>query len=96
MDRFPIQADRFRHAQTGLDCKHQQGVVALAEPRRLIGRGEDCFDLGAHQEMHLALVVSLAGYREHALYKGAVSRLLEGHKPQERSRWVDRTHTFFL
>jgi hypothetical protein len=58
-------------------------VIATTEPCRPIGRGKDRLDLGARQEMHLTLVVALARYREDALDKGAVSRLLEGHETEE-------------
>ncbi|RCW63213.1 IstB-like ATP binding protein [Pseudorhodoferax soli] len=83
MDRIPVQTDQFRHAQAGLGCEHQQGVIAAAEPRRPAGSGKERFDLRTRQEMHLALVVSLVWYRKHALDKGALGRLLEGHEPEE-------------
>ena len=60
-------------------------MVAAAEPRRPIGHSKDRFDLGVCQKIHFSLVVSFARYCEHALDKGAVSRLLEGHKPKERA-----------
>src|SRR3979409_945929 len=57
--------------------------MAAREAHGPIGRGKDRLDLGARQEMHLTLVVALARYREDALDKGAVSRLLEGHETEE-------------
>src|SRR5262245_8040680 len=45
--------------------------------------GKDRLNLGARQEMYLTLVVTLARYREDALDKGAVGRLLEGYETEE-------------
>lgn len=50
---------------------------------RAIWGAENRFDLGSHQEMHQALVVTLAWYRQDALDQGTVSRLLEKYKPKE-------------
>jgi hypothetical protein len=83
MNGFSAQADQLGEAQAGLGGEQQQCVIAPAEPRRPIGRSEGGFDLGTRQEIYLTLVVSLARYREHALDEGAVSRLFEGHKPEE-------------
>ena len=83
MDGVPVEADQLGEAQAGLGCEQQQGVIAASEPCRAIGSGKDRLDLGPRQEMHLRLVVSLARYREHALDKGAVGRLLEGREPEE-------------
>jgi hypothetical protein len=44
MGGVPVEADQFGEAQTGLDRDQQQGVISAAEPRRLIGRGEDCLN----------------------------------------------------
>ncbi len=60
-------------------------MIAASEPCRAIGSGKDRLDLGSRQEMHLTLVVALAWDREDALNKRAVSRLLEGGKPEERA-----------
>src|ERR1700722_457222 len=62
VDGVPVEADQFGEAQARLDRNQQQGVIAAAEPRRPIGRGEDGLDLGARQEVHLSLVVALARY----------------------------------
>ena len=40
-DVLAPETDQFRHAQTGLNRDGQKGVVAAADPRRPIGRGED-------------------------------------------------------
>ena len=77
VDGVPVEADQLGEAQARLDCDQQQGVIAAAEPRRPIGRGEDCPDLGARQEVHLSLVVALARYGEHALDQRAARWLLE-------------------
>src|SRR5215471_194769 len=58
-------------------------MIAASEPRRPIGRGEDCLDLWPRQEVHLSLFVPLARYREHTLDQRAVSRLLERHESEE-------------
>jgi hypothetical protein len=83
VDGVPVEADQLGEAQARLDRDHQQGVIAAAEPRRPIGCGEDCLDLGARQEVHLSLVVALARYGEHALDQRAVRRLLERYEPEE-------------
>ena len=83
VDGVPVEADQLGEAQARLGREQQQGVIAAAEPRRPIGRGEDRLDLGARQEVHLSLVVALARYREHALDQRAVRRLLERHEPEE-------------
>ena len=83
MDGVPVEADQFGEAQARLNRDQQQGVVAAAEPRRPIGRAEDCLDFGAGQEANLPLVVALARDREHTLDEGAVSGLLEGHEAEE-------------
>lgn len=83
VDGVPVETDQLGEAQARLDRGQQQGVIAAAEPRRPIGRGEDCLDLGARQEVHLSLVVALARYGEHALDHRAVRWLLERHEPEE-------------
>ena len=83
MDGVPVEADQLGEAQACLGREQQQGVVATSEPCRPIGRRKDRLDLGARQEMHLVLVVSLARYREDALDKGAVGRLFERHETKE-------------
>jgi hypothetical protein len=77
VDGVPVEADQFGETQTRLDRDQQQDVVAAAEPRRPIGRGEDGLDLGARQEVHLSFVVALAWYREHALDQRTVHSLPE-------------------
>src|SRR5262245_20617370 len=77
MDGVPVEPDQLGEAQSCLGCEQQQCVIAASEPRRAIGRGKYRLDLGARQEMHLALVVALARYRKDPLDKGAASWLLE-------------------
>ena len=83
MNGIPVETDQLGEAQARLDRDQQQGVIAATEPRHPIGRGEDCLDLGARQEVHLSLVVALARYGEHALDQPAVRWLLERHEPEE-------------
>src|SRR6266566_6629738 len=78
MDGIPVEADQLGEAQACLCREQQQGVIAASEPCRTVGSGKDRLDLGARQEMHLTLVVTLARYREDSLVKGAVGRFLEG------------------
>jgi hypothetical protein len=47
VDGVPVEADQLGEAQARLDGDQQQGVIAAADPRRPIGRAEDCLDLGA-------------------------------------------------
>ena len=73
----PIKPNQLREAQARLGRDQQQGVIAVAEPRRPIGGGEKRLDLGSRQEVHLSLVVALARYGEYALDQRAVCWLLE-------------------
>ena len=83
MNGIPVEADQLGEAQACLGREQQQGVIAASEPCRTVGSGKDRLDLGARQEMHLTLVVTLARYREDSLDKGAVGRFLEGGEPKE-------------
>lgn len=83
-DRVPVEADQLAKARSGLGGALQQGVVAAAEPRRPVRYGEDRFDLGARQEVHLSLVMLIARNREDALDESAASGLFERRKPEER------------
>jgi hypothetical protein len=58
VDGIPVKSNQLGEAQARLGREQQQGVIAAAKPRRPIGRGENRFDLGARQEMHLSLVVA--------------------------------------
>jgi hypothetical protein len=83
VDGVPVEVDQLGKAQAGLGRKQQQGMITTSEPCRAIWGGENRFDLGPRQEMHLALVMTLAWYRQDALDQGAVSRLLERYEPEE-------------
>ena len=83
VDGVPFETDQLGEAQARLDRDQHQGVIAAAEPRRPIRRGEDCLDLEARQEVHLPLIVTLARYGEHALDQRAVGWFLERHEPEE-------------
>jgi hypothetical protein len=85
MDGILVEADELGKAQACLGREQEQGVVAASEPCRAIGRDKDRLDLGPRQEMQLALIVTLARYREDTLDQGAVCRLLEGGEPEERA-----------
>ena len=58
-------------------------MITTPKPCRAIWGGENRFDLGPRQEMHLTLVMTLAWYCQDSPDQGAVSRLLERHKPEE-------------
>src|ERR1700751_1677901 len=60
VDGVSVEADQLGETKTRLDRDQQKDVIAAAEPRRPIGRGEDCLDFGARQEVHLSFVVALA------------------------------------
>ena len=81
MDGILVEADELGKAQACLGREQEQGVVAASEPCRAIWGGENRFDLGPRQEMHLAFVMTLAWYRQDSLDQGAVSRLLERYEP---------------
>ncbi len=83
MNGIPVEADQPGEAQACLSREQQQRAIAASEPCRSIRSGKDRFDLGSGQEMQLALVVSLARYREDALDVCAVGRFLEGCEPEE-------------
>src|SRR5690349_4726504 len=83
MDGVPVEADQLGETQARLGREQQQRVIAASEPCRSIRSGKYRLDLGSGQEMHLALVVSLARYREHALNMSAVGRLLKRGEPEE-------------
>jgi hypothetical protein len=83
VDGVSVEADQLGEAQARLGRDQQQGVIAVGEPRRPIGRGENRLDLGSSQEVHLSLVVALARYGEYALDQRAVCGLLERHNPEE-------------
>jgi hypothetical protein len=74
MDGVPVEADQLGEAQACLGCEQQQGVIAVSEPCRAIGRGKDRLDLGPRQEMHLTLVVALAWYRRADCCRSSPSR----------------------
>jgi hypothetical protein len=67
MYSVPIETNQLGETQTCLRREQQQSVIAASEPRRAIGRGKYRLDLGAHQEIHLLLVVALARYRQNPL-----------------------------
>src|SRR6516225_7365151 len=83
MDGVPVQTDQLGETQACLGGEQQQGVIPASEPGCPIGRSEDRLDLGASQEMHLTLVVTLVRYREDALNDGTMGRLLEGCEAEE-------------
>ncbi len=83
VDGILVEAYQLGKAQPGLGCKQQQGIIATPEPCRAIWGGENRFDLGPRQEMHLTLVVTLAWDRQDSLDQSAVSRFLERHELEE-------------
>src|SRR5262245_49090611 len=83
MHVVPIETDHLGDAQACLRREQHQGVIAASEPRRAIGRGKYCLDLGTHQEMHLPLVVTLVRYRQNPLDQSAVGWLLKGYETEE-------------
>jgi hypothetical protein len=83
MNGIPVEADQLGETQACLGREQQQRVIAASEPCRSIRSGEDRLDLGAGQVSHLAFVVSLGRYREHALDMRAVGRLLERSEAKE-------------
>jgi len=83
VDGISVEADQLGQAQAGLGRKQQQDMITTSEPCRAMWGGENRFDLGPRQEMHLAFVMTLAWYRQDSLDQGAVSRLLERYEPEE-------------
>jgi hypothetical protein len=55
----------------------EQHVIVATDPVAPVWRREDRVDLAAGEEMHFALVVELAGDREHALDLPGIGGLLE-------------------
>ncbi|MEG3145032.1 hypothetical protein U1839_10260 [Sphingomonas sp. RT2P30] len=72
-----FELDDLRQPQACLHGEVEQHVIAATDPAAPVARGQDRVDLASGEEMHLALVVELAGDREHALDLPGIGGLLE-------------------
>lgn len=86
VDGIPVEADRLGKAQAGLGRKQQQGTIARPSRSRAIWGSKNRFDLAPRQEIHLALVMAFAWYRQDALDQGA------GRAPRKSKRKKKRTY----
>src|SRR5215469_15369251 len=84
-DVFEAKASQFRASQSRLGGDQEQRVISPARPCVTIGRGEQGLDFRAGQVVDLPFLELLVRHRQHPLYKGAASWLLQRHVTEERT-----------